>query len=465
LRNDEKMDTKELLDLSKKTVKVALKKGADQAQASSFLADRALTRFANSQIHQNVASRTGGIIIKVVTKKKIGTLSVNTLNVEQIEDAVEKALTIAKVTPPNKDFKSLPTPQKWSPIRGAHDPKTATCTPSFRADKVRDIIQTAHSKSKHVKAVAGSYSTGASSFAIANSLGVTAWAQMSLASVNVTVISEVAGSQGFGSAEQYSRFVKEIDHIQAAEEAAEKSAKNVNHEKLAPGEYEVVLSPRAAATFVTFLSFMGFSATTYQDGQSFVKYHLGEQVFDDKLSVKDDSRDPLTLYATPIDGEGVPKKPMKLIDKGVVSEKSICYDSFTAGKEKGKKSTGHSPPPMAGLFGPMRPVPINLIVRSGDASMDEMIEDTKHGIFVTRFHYTNPVDPTKAILTGLTRDGTFLIENGQLSKPIMNLRYTDSMLSALKDVPMMGKDLQRTSDSTTPSMKLRKLRFTGATQY
>jgi len=459
------MDTKELVNLSKKTVKIALKKGATQAHAASFLLDRALTRFANSQIHQNVASKNGGIMVKVVTKKKIGVLSVNTLDEKHIEDAVEKALKIAKVTPPNKDFKSLPKPQKWTPVKGAYDQKTAACTASFRADKVKDIIETAHSKSKNVKAVAGSYSTGSSSFAVANSLGVSASAQMSLASVNVTVISEVAGSQGFGSAEQYSRFVKDIDHIQAAEEAAEKSVKSVRPEKLPPGEYEVVLSPRAAATFVTFLSFMGFSATTYQDGQSFVKYHLGEQVFDKEFSVKDDARDSMSLYASPVDGEGVPKKPLQLIDKGVVSEKSICYDSFTAGREKGKKSTGHSPPPIVPFFGPMRPIPINLIVSPGDASMEDMIKDTKHGVFVTRFHYTNAVDPTKAILTGLTRDGTFLIENGKLSKPVMNLRYTDSMLSALKNIPMVGKELQQTGDSTAPAMKLQKLRFTGVTEY
>jgi len=459
------METKELVALSKKTVKIALKKGADQAQAASFLLDRALTRFANSQIHQNVASKSGGIAIKVIAKKKIGMLSVNTLDEAQIEDAVEKALKIAKVTPPNRDFKSLPKPQKWTPIKGAFDPKTAACTASFRAEKVRDIIQTAHSESKRVKAVAGSYSTGASSFAIANSLGVSGWAQMSLASVNVTVISEAEGSQGFGSGEQYSRFVKEIDHIDAAEEAAEKSVKSVKPIKLQPGEYEVVLSPRAVATFVTFTGFMGFSATTYQDGQSFVKYHLGEQAFDEKFSVKDDPRNPLTLYAVPVDGEGVPKKPVTLIDDGVVSEKSICYDSFTAGKEKGKKSTGHAIPPIAPVFGPMRPVPINLMVEPRDASIEEMVKETQHGIFVTRFHYTNPVDPTKAILTGLTRDGTFLIEKGELSKPVMNLRYTDSMLSALKNIQMIGKELHQTGDSTAPAMKLQKLRFTGVTEY
>ncbi len=459
------MSTRQLVNISDKVVAAALKKGADQAQAAAFLNDRALTRFANSQIHQNVASRNGGLVIKVILKKRIGTLLVNTLDEHKIPDAVQKAIKIAKVTPPNKDFKSLPKPQKWAPIRKAFDPRTAECTADFRAKKVKDIIQTAHSKSSRVKAVAGSYSTGSSSFAISNSLGVSAWAKLSLASVNATVISQIAGSQGYGSGEQYSRFVKDLDHTQVAEDAAEKSLKSIRPVKIQPGEYEVVLSPRAVATFAFFLGYVGFSATTYQDGQSFVKYHLRQRVFDKKLTVKDDSRDPLTLYAVPVDGEGLPKKALCLIDGGVVSEKSICYDSFTAGREKDKKSTGHAPSPVGQLFGPARPIPTNLIVSPGDATDEELVEDTKHGIYVTRFHYTNPVDPTRAILTGLTRDGTFMIEKGELGKPVMNLRYTDSMLSALKNIEMMSKKLQRVDETTAPAMKLKKLRFTGVTQY
>jgi predicted Zn-dependent protease len=459
------MTTNRLLNFSEKTVKLALKEGADQAQATTFMLHTELTRFANSQIHQNVASNNGGIVIKVITKKKIGTLRANTLEEKMLADSVKHAMKIAKVTPANKDFKSLPEPMKWVPIKGAFDLNTDACSPDYRAQKVKEVISTAHSKSKIVKAVAGSFSTGSASFAISNSLGVSGWAQISLASINVAVISKTAGSQGFGSDEQYSRFIKDIDHIQAAKQASETSVKSVKPIKMAPGEYEVVLSPRAVSTLVSFLGFMGFSATTYQDGESFVKYHLNEQAFDKKLTIKDDARAPTTLLATPIDGEGVPKKTVTLIDNGVVSEKSICYDSFTAGKEKGKNSTGHALPPVMAFFGPSRPAPVNMIASSGKASVDDMIKDTKHGIYITRFHYTNPVNPTRAILTGLTRDGTFLIENGEITKPIMNLRYTDSMLSALKDIPLVGKELHVISNTTVPAMKLRKLRFTGVTEY
>lgn len=458
------MVTERLQNVAEKTVELALKGKVDQAQAASFLWDSALTRYANSQIHQNIASKTGGVAIKVVIDKKIGTLRVNTLEERQIKEAIKQAVKIAKVTPPNKDFKSLPKPEKWTPIQGTFDKDTATCSPDYRAERVEEVISTAHSKSPIVKAVAGSFSTDMLAFAVSNSLGVSAWAKISLASINTTVISEVDGSEGFGYAEQYSRRMKDINAVQIADRAAEKSISSVKPAKLPPGEYEAILSPLAVGTVFGYLGYIGFSATPYQDGQSFVKYHLDEQVFDKKISVKDDARDKHTLIAVPVDGEGVSKTVVKLIDRGVVSERSICYDSLSSGRE-GKRSTGHSIPPITSGFGQARPMPINMVAARGDATVDEMIEETGHGIFVTRFHYVNPVEPTKAILTGLTRDGTFLIKNGEIVGPIINMRFTDSMLSALRKLPMIGKEVEQGETTAVPAMKLDKLRFTGVTQY
>jgi predicted Zn-dependent protease len=457
------MVTDRLLEIAEKTVKFATKLKVDQVEAVAFLIDSALTRYANSQIHQNIATKTGGVSMKVVVDKRVGALRANYLEKRQVEEAVKTALKIAKVTPPNKDFKSLPEPAKWTPIKGTFDKRTAECTPDFRAEKVKAAIDTAHSKSRLVKAVAGSFSADSLAFAVVNSLGVSAWATMSSTSFQTTVISKSKGSQGYGSAEQYARKVSELDPVGVADQAAETSVKSINPKKIAVGDYEVVLSPRAVATLMSYLGYIGFSATSYQDGQSFVKYNLDKQVFDNKLTVTDDPRNPKTLYAFPIDGEGVPKKKMQLVEKGRVSERSICYDSFTAGREKGKKSTGHA---LSSIFiYADRPTPSNVVVASDDATIEEMIHETKHGIFVTRFHYTNPIEPTKAILTGLTRDGTFLIENGEISKPVMNLRYTDSMLSALKEISMIGNKAETVDTVITPAMKLAKLRFTGITQY
>jgi PmbA protein len=457
------MITDKLLEVAQRTMKNATKLKVDQVQVVAFLRDAALTRYANSQIHQNVVTKSGGVSIKVVIDKKIGTLRVNSLENKQVEEAVKKALQIAKVTLSNQDFKSLPKPAKWVPIKNTFDKKTAECTPDYRAEKVKAAIDTAHAKSPLVKAVAGSFGTESIAFAVVNSLGVSAWTIISSTSFQTTVISKSKGSQGYGSAEQYARKISDIDPVGTADEAAETSVKSINPTKIPVGDYQVILSARAAATFMDFLGYIGFSATSYQDGQSFVKYNLNKQVFDSKLTAIDDSRDPKTLYAFPIDGEGVPKEKMQLIEKGKVSEESICYDSFTAGKEKGKRSTGHS---LSSIFTyAQRPTPFNVVVATGDASVEEMIRETKHGIFITRFHYTNPTEPTRAILTGLTRDGTFLIEKGEISKPVMNLRYTDSMLSALKEIPMIGKKSEIVDTTITPAMKLAKLRFTGATQY
>ncbi|MDI6691413.1 MAG: TldD/PmbA family protein [Candidatus Bathyarchaeota archaeon] len=457
------MVTERLREIAEKTVEYAVKQKADQAQASAFMMDNSLTRFANSQVHQNVARKSGGVAIKVILNKRISTIQVNTLEEKEIEKAVVQAVKIAKASPPNKEFKSLPEPEKWTPIKGAFDEETADCEPKYRAEKVKEAIETAHSKSRLVRAVAGYFNTGSLAYAVANSLGVSAWAEMSLTYMKTTVISQSGASEGFGTAEKYSRRVKDIEPSLLAEDAAEKSVKSLNSVKLEPGEYEVVLSPLAVSTIFMYLGYIGFSATPYQDGQSFVKYCLNQQIFDGKLTVRDDARNPKTLYALPIDGEGVSKKALNLIEKGIVSEKSICYNSFTAGKEN-KKSTGHALPPIGAYYGE-RPMPFNVIVEAGDATLDEAVSETKHGIFVTTFHYVNPVEPTKAILTGLTRDGTFLIENGEISKPIVNMRFTDSMLSALKDIPLIGKELEMVEETTVPMMKLKKLRFVGISAY
>lgn len=455
--------TKRLIETAEKAVKFAIKQGIDQAQVSTFLNDSALTRFANSQIHQNVAEKSGGVIVKAVLGKKIGIVRVNTLEKKEIEKAVVQAVKLSKASSPNKDFKSLPEPENWRPVAGAFDKDTVVCDPEFRALKVKEAIQTAHSISPKVRSVAGYFSTGSSGFAVANSLGVSAWADVSVAYMKVTVTSEDKGSEGFGTAEKHSRRVKDIKAPSLAKDAGHKSVNGLNPLKIEPNEYEVVLSPIAISTLLMYVGFTGFSATAFQDGQSFVKFNLDKQVFDPKLNVKDDSRDPKTLMALPIDGEGVPKKSLKLISNGVVSESSICHNSFTATKDN-KKSTGHALPPIGDFWGD-RPMPFNMIMEPGNSTLDEAVADTKHGLFINTFHYVNSVEPAKVTLTGLTRDGTFLIENGEISRPVLNLRFTDSMLSALKDAPLIGRSQEIVRNITVPMVKLSRLRFVGISAY
>lgn len=457
------MTIERLREIAEKTVKYALKHKATQAQATAFQMDNALTRFANSQIHQNLAQKTGGVAVKLVRNKQISTVWTSTFEENGINEAVKQAVKIADASSPNMDFKSLPEPEYWKLLKGAFYKATVECTPEFRAEMVSEAIEAAHSKSPKVAAVSGYLNTGSVTYAVANSLGVSAWASLTLAYLKTTVISRFRGSEGFGTAEQYSRDVRNLKPSVLADDAADKSVQSLNPTKVEPGEYEVVLSPLAAAKLLANIGYAGFSATAYQDGQSFVKYFADQQLFDSELNVVDDAGNPKTLYRVPVDGEGVPKKPLELITDGKVCDKSICHNSFTAGKE-GKKSTGHSVPPIGSYYGE-KPMPLNMYMKPGDATFDEAIAETKFGIFVTTFHYVNSVDPSRLILTGLTRDGTFLIEKGQITKPIFNMRFTDSMLSAFKEILMIGKKPEMFDTVTVPMVKLGKLRFVGVSAY
>jgi len=450
-----------LSELARKATRLAVKKGADQAEATAFTLVEDLTRFANSQIHQNVATHKDGLRVRVVLKKRIGDVAIGAFDPFSVKGAVDDAIKIAKLSPPNELFKSLPEPRKYAALKGTYDKRTASCDPNFRADNAKRAIQVAHDRANFVKAVAGSYMTGSASFAVVNSLGTDVKAQISLAQMAVTVISDKEGSEGHGYYSAYARNTREINVDNVAEKAAEKSVKSVQPIRLEPGEYEAILAPDAVALSLGYIG-NGFLATWFQDGTSFVKYNLGKQVFHEQFDLKDDGRDMATLYVSPVDGEGVPKQALTLVKDGVVDEKSICYDSYTAGKE-GKKSTGHAFVPFFEAYGP-GPDVVNMVLAPGNASEEEMIKETKRGVYVSRFHYVRTVNQPRMILTGLTRDGTFLIENGEITTPVRNLRFTDSFLDVYKGIQMTGKDLERQAQATVPALKVSKLRFTGVSE-
>jgi predicted Zn-dependent protease len=192
--------------------------------------------------------------------------------------------------------------------------------------------------------------------------------------------------------------------------------------------------------------------------------HFGERITGETITIWDDGHDPRGL-ALPFDFEGVSKQRVMLIENGIA--KNVVYDSFTAGREEGQDSTGHSLP-APNTFGP---VPVNLFMAPGEATKAEMLASTEHGIWVTRFHYTNPVHPIKTVLTGMTRDGTFLIENGEITRPLKNLRFTQSILEAFSRATMLGRDLKLLKAGwgnfarCVPAAKIEAFEFTGTTEF
>lgn len=424
---------------------------ADQTEVLFLGEDSGLTRFANSYIHQNVAQSNAELRVRVVLGKKIGVASTNDLSVESIKRVVESAITIAKLQRENPDFVSLPAPAPVHQVTGYVE-RTASFTPEARAKAVGLVGR----KAVENKLIAsGSFYTGANELAVANSLGVFAYHPSTVAELNTVIMSDSSA----GYADAVSLDGEELDPEAVAAEAVDKALRSRNPIGLGPGEYEVILEEYAVFDILEFLAYLGFSALAVQEGRSFMK--LGQKVVGDNISIWDDGLSPGGL-PLPFDFEGVPRQKVPLIDKGLAV--GLVYDSYTAGKE-GKASTGHALP-APNTYGP---IPVNLWMGTGQSDKEEMLKSTKRGIWVTRFHYTRPIHPLKVIVTGMTRDGTFLVENGEIVGPIKNLRFTQSYLEALASVELIGAQtkLERgpMGASRVPALKVSRFNFSGATEF
>ncbi len=425
---------------------------ADQTEVNIVTSDTALTRFANSFIHQNVSESNAEVRVRVVTGKKIGVSATNDMSQAGLKRVVESASTIARFQQDNPDFVSLPAPAARYPTVKAFVNSTAAVTPERRAKGVAIICK----KCKDASLIgSGALTTAVSEIVVASSLGVFAYYASTQADINTVVMSDT----GSGYAEATSLDFNDLDFEALGSEAVAKAVKSRNPVAIDPGDYTVILEEYAVADLVSYLGFLGFSALAVQEGRSFMK--LGEKVVGENISIWDDGLDKAGL-PLPFDFEGVPKSHLALIDKGVA--RNVVYDSYTAGKE-GKRSTGHALP----APNTMGPLPLNMFMGAGKDSKDAMLASTKKGIWVTRFHYTRPVHPLKVIVTGMTRDGTFLIENGELTKPVKNLRFTQSYLDALSNVDMVGQTSKIIGGfiggSRVPALKIGAFTFTGVTQF
>ena len=421
----------------------------DQIQASILHRENSLTRFANSKIHQNVNETHIDLFIKGVIGKKIGYVQTNRF--ENIEDTLKKLKKITMLQKDNPDFKSLPENKESRNVKSFYK-ETYEYTPEERAEDVITLVDAAHEKD--IKSVSGAFSTSYMRFSIANSLGINKSFEATLASLNTNVM----GETGFGYADFTSRNVKDFEFADLGREAAERCVMSENPRKIDPGEYEVVLEEYAVATMIMYLSFMGFSATDYQEKRSFMYGNLGKKITGD-ITIWDDGLDETNL-AMPFDFEGVPKQRVSLINKGTAE--NVVHNSYTAGKEN-RESTGHA------ILNSEKPFPTNIFFESGDSDKEEMISETKKGLLITRFHYVNTVHPIKTVITGMTRDGTFLIEDGEIKHPVRNLRFTQSILEALKNTELISRETKLESNFgrgiRVPKLKSGKFLFTGTTKF
>jgi PmbA protein len=425
---------------------------ATQTEVLFLGTDRSLTRFANNYIHQHVAETNQSVNVRAVLGTRIGVASTNKLDEESLREVVNRAIAIASVQPENPEFKSLPGPQPIKPVNG-YSERTAAFGPEERATGVKVIVDRAVAKGYES---AGAFETAVQQVTVANSLGVFANHVGTEAEVHAVVMADAGGS---GYAQRVAMDAGTLDFEALAKEAVEKAEKSRNPMELAVGEYRVVLDSYAVGEMIQYLAFMGLSALAIQEGRSFMNGHIGEKLAAGSVTIYDDAYDPEGLPMG-FDFEGVPTQRIAMIEQGIA--RAVPYDSFTANRE-GKENTGHALP----APNTMGPYPLHLMMAGGEASREDLFKGIERGVYVTRFHYCNIVHPVKTLFTGMTRDGTFLIENGELTKPVKSFRFTQSILETLLAAEAISKQRLQVRDYTTvvaPAVRSATFNFTGLTQ-
>ncbi len=413
-----------------------------------------LTRFASSAIHQSTWSEDTAISVRVVSGGRIGVASSNDFSPEGARRCAESAKEMTQFIAPDPLYPGL-APKQPVPERDRFDEATAGTTPEQRAGGVAALV----AQASDGFVAAGAFETSAAEVAVANSEGQFCWAPSTQASLTAVI---TGGEGGNGFAEVFGGSVADIDSEAVGRRAAVKASASQDPRPLSPGRYTVILEPSAVSTPLGFLAWMGFGGRALLEGRSCFSGKEGQQVAAKSISIYDDATSPLTLGIA-FDFEGVPRERTDLVKDGIFVD--AVYDMRSA-KQAGKQTTGHALPPP----NPEGPLPLNLFLEPGDATLEDMIASTERGLLITRFHYSNIVHPVESTITGMTRDGTFWIENGEVAYPVRNLRFTQSIVEALSHVTMIGRETELASEfffsaSRVPALKIDSFNFSSASDH
>ncbi len=443
---------RELRGIIERVLRLAKSTEADETEVHVDEADESLTRFANNAIHQNVAEHGLTVSVRTVVDGRTARATTNRVDEDSLRGSIDASLSLAHSQP--KDPRLLPVPgkQRYRKVERFARP-TATLTPEDRARAVRRACDLAV---KRGQVAAGIFASGQSQTAMGNSRGLFAAYRETHAESSITMQEQPAASWAKANAAD----VRDFDPQQLAERASEKAHRATNAQELAPGRYTVILEPSAVLDIVGFL-FYDFAATAVADKRSCLNDRMGKLVFGKNISVVDDAYHPLQLGA-PFDGEGMPRQQVLLVDRGV--PRNLVYSRASAKLAK-KKPTGH------GFMLPNEygEAPVNLVFSGGESSLEEMIASTERGLLVTRLWYIREVDPYEKIMTGMTRDGLFLVEKGKVGTAVRNFRFNQSVLEMLRNVELLGPAVRATGEEAfemvVPAMKVRDFHFSEVTKF
>ncbi len=420
---------------------------ADETRVTIASGVRGNTRFAVNQISTAGDNYDVTITVRSVFGKRAAASTTNRVDDDALRAVVQTAERLARLAP--EDPESVPElgPQQYEEARGYID-ATANLDPPGRVTAVRRVTDPARAGGL---SATGYIESNAGSFAVATSRGLFAYGRQTAASMTTTV--RTPDGTGSGWAGAASNDFTKIDAAALGARAIDKARRSVNPVAVEPGNYTVILEPTAVANLVQLIAF-ALGARNADEGRSFFslpdgKNKLGQKVVDERVSLISDPLDP-EAYANTFTAEGLPTRRTAWIENGVV--KNLAYDRYWAAQ----KSVQPTP-----LIGSLR-------MTGGTTSIDDMIASTERGILVTRFWYIRPVDPRTILFTGLTRDGTFLVENGKITRAVKNLRYNYSPIFLLNNIEAMGEPVRVSASEdgspgfavVVPPIKARDFTFT-----
>ena len=441
---------------------------ADEVEVLFSGGKSALTRFANNIIHQNVAEENYVVSVRTVFGGRTARSTTNKLDDESLKRVVQSSESLAKVQHPDSDLLTVSdscgaSAREALPSR--HFAETAAVTPQQRAETVKKIVSIAD---KHKLTTAGIVSSSESVEAVFNSRGLNDWHTQTSSEISITMLAP--DSSGWQKAN--SPNVANLDATALAEIAARKAIESANPRETPAGKYTVILEPAAVLDIVGFM-FFDFGGLAVLDQRSFLNNRVGTKLFGDNINIWDDVAHPLQS-GVPFDGEGVRRQKVQLVENGVI--KRLVYARATAEKMKHSEHkdkvgpiapTGHGFP----LPNEMGEAPMNIVFSETPkpSSVDQMISSTERGVLVTRLWYIREVDPYEKILTGMTRDGTFYVEDGKIRHGVLNFRFNQSLIHMLSNVESMGAPARASGeesfDMVVPAMKVRDFNFTEVTKF
>ncbi|HEV7920863.1 MAG TPA: TldD/PmbA family protein [Thermoanaerobaculia bacterium] len=398
-----------------------------EADAVFVAVDHNVSRFANSGVHQNMSDESASLMLRVIVEGAMGVASTSAFDADELARVAELAREAARHSGPLQNFSGLYQEHEPVPELRTFDEGTALLDP---ASKARDLKAMFDGGRTHGVTFAGSWSTATASVATANTHGVRRYARMT--SSDATVIAINGGASGYAT--RCARGANDVDILALGDEATTKATLLVEKpEDLPPGAYDVILEPPALCEVFEWLNMIAFSGQSYDDGTSFFAGRLGEQLLGANVTIADDATDQ-SFLPFPFDLEGLPKRRIALVEKGVVQTPAL--DKAYADRLELKPTAN-----CWSLGSPEHGTAFHMAMGGGEATREELIRSTKLGIWVTRFNYVNGLlEPKTALMTGTTRDGTFLIRDGEVAARLPNLRWTQSLVEALNQVEGLTRE-------------------------